>query len=259
MVMLAELRAAGLAALQLPRALRVRGCAAVHQVGADSRHLPVLLVHGYAGSEAVWAPVRRALADAGFGHLVSLSYNSLSADLGAVADELIRQGERALEATGAPAVHLIGHSLGGLIVRYAAQSDTLLHRTAAAVTVATPHRGAWLARIAPGPCARIMHPRSELREALAAPAGGARWLSLYSDSDRIVPSSSARLTDPRFRATNVHIPGTGHLTICRDPRLVACLVGELIRTEHTLNQARLNRAGRAQHGPHFTSRAALAA
>jgi pimeloyl-ACP methyl ester carboxylesterase len=58
-----------------------------------------------------------------------------------------------------------------------------------------------------------------------------RWLAYYSDGDRVVPTTSARLDDLRYGATNLLIPGCGHLTICRDARLIRSLVNELIRTE----------------------------
>ena len=47
----------------------------------------------------------------------------------------------------------------------------------------------------------------------------------------VVPAASARLDDPDYNAANLLIPGCGHLTICRDVRLISSLVPELIRTE----------------------------
>jgi pimeloyl-ACP methyl ester carboxylesterase len=232
MLMLQELRTVGMMALQLPHTLRRRGCAGIHYVAERNAHYPVLLVHGYASNESVWPPLRHALAEAGFGHIVSLTYNSLAADPVAVAAELTNQALRALAATGAPRVHLVGHSLGGLIVRYAlAASTALSSQTSGAVTIASPHRGVSLARIAPGRCAQLMHrgPGSVLPEADAARQ--IRWLVYYSDGDRVVPPASARLDDPRYGAANLLIPGCGHLTICRDVRLIRSLVPELIRTE----------------------------
>lgn len=229
--MLQELRIVGTMALQLPHALMRRGCEGIQHVAEANTRYPVLLVHGYASGESVWAPLRRALAEAGFGHIVSLSYNSFATDPVAVSAELTRQALRALAAAGAPRVHLIGHSLGGLIVRCALAASTALStQTGSAVTIASPHRGAHLARIAPGRCARIMHrgPRSVLPE---AEAPSVRWLAYYSDADRVVPPASARIDDPRYRAANLLIPGCGHLTICRDVRLIQSLVPELIRTE----------------------------
>jgi pimeloyl-ACP methyl ester carboxylesterase len=232
MEMLREVRAAGMAALQLPNVLRQRGCEARQYVAEGNARYPVVLVHGYAGTEAVWAPLRRALADAGFGHVVSLNYNSFVADPVAVSAELTQQALRALAAAGASRVHLVGHSLGGLIVRGAlATSAALSTQTASAVTIASPHSGALLARIAPGRCARIMQqgPRSVL-PGCDAPRP-VRWLAYYSDTDRVVPPGSARLVDSPCGAANLLIHGCGHLTICRDTRLIRSLVSELTRTE----------------------------
>ena len=232
MLTLQELRAVGMMALQLPDVLRRRGCWDDQYVAERNARYPVLLVHGYASSESVWAPLRRALAEAGFGHIVSLSYNSFAADPVAVSTELTHAALRARAAAGAPRVHLVGHSLGGLIVRYALEASAALSsQTASAVTIASPHRGVSLARIAPGRCARIMYrgPRSVSPE-VGAPRP-VRWLAYYSDRDRVVPVASARLDDPRYGAANLMIPGCGHLMICRDARLIRSLVPELIRTE----------------------------
>ena len=221
-----------MAALQLPHALRQRGFGTVQYVAERNARFPVLLVHGYAASESVWTPLSRALVEAGFGHIVSLTYNSFAADPVAVSAELTRQALRAIAATGAPRVHLVGHSLGGLIVRYAvAASAALSSQTSSAVTIASPHRGVRMARIAPGRCARIMHRGASSAPPEAGPPGPARWLAYYSDGDRVVPAASARLDDPDYNAANLLIPGCGHLTICRDVRLISSLVPELIRTE----------------------------
>jgi pimeloyl-ACP methyl ester carboxylesterase len=249
MAMLQDVRAVGMAALQLPRVLRQRECGTTRYLAERNARYPVLLVHGYAASESVWTPLRRALGQAGFGHIVSLNYNSFAMDPVAVSAELTRQALRTLAAAGAPRIHLIGRSLGGLIIRRAlAASAALSLQTASAVTIASPHRGALLARIAPGRCARIMHrgPRSELPR-VDAPRP-ARWLAYYSDADRVVSPASARLDDARFGAVNVLIPGCGHLTICCDVRLIRSLVPELIRTETLADPAGSADADGDMHG-----------
>src|SRR6516225_5321320 len=185
-MMLQEIRAVGIAALRLPHALRRRGCETVQYVAERNARYPVLLVHGYAATECVWTPLRRALVQAGFGHIISLNYNSFAADPAAVSAELTHQALETLAAAGAPRIHLVGHSLGGLIVRCAlGASAALSSQTASAVTIASPHRGVWMARIALGPSAQIMHqgPRS-VRPEVDAPRPD-RWLAYYSDGDRI--------------------------------------------------------------------------
>lgn len=138
-----------------------------------------------------------------------------------------------MAATGADGVHLVGHSLGGLLARYAVQRRGLADVASTVVTIAAPHGGTRLARLAPGGCARLMLPGSPLlaADSRLAPATRARWLAYYSDGDHIVPTWSAQLTDPRLAATNLLVRSRGHLTICRDPWLVASVVQELARTE----------------------------
>ena len=97
MLTLQELRPVGMMALQLPRALRPRRCGGVRFVTEPNAHYPVLLVHGYAATGSVWTPLRRALAEAGFGHIVSLTYNSFAADPVVVSAELSRQALRAIQ------------------------------------------------------------------------------------------------------------------------------------------------------------------
>jgi pimeloyl-ACP methyl ester carboxylesterase len=227
-----QLRAVASVAAQLPAAVLRRGC---HSVCAQEirnvRH-PVVLVHGYAGTDAVWSSARRALNAAGFGFVVSLRYNSFATDPGEVSAEVTRLALRAADDAEAAGVHLVGHSLGGLIVRRAVtESPALAALATTAVTIASPHAGTPLARIAPGRCARIMHPVRPLQHSIGGPTHNPRWLAYYSDCDRIVAPASARLDDGAHPATNVLIPGCGHLTICRDPRLLRSLVSELIRTE----------------------------
>src|SRR5215831_13904676 len=94
-----ELRAVGMAALQLPRALRQRGCGSIHYVAERNARYPVLLVHGYAATESVWTPLRRALVEARFGHIISLTYNSFVTDPMAVSAELTHQALRMLTVT----------------------------------------------------------------------------------------------------------------------------------------------------------------
>ena len=146
-----------MAALQLPHVLQQRGCGSIQYLAKRNARYPVLLVHGYAASESVWTPLRRALVATGFGHIVSLTYNSFATDPETVSAELAHQALQALKATGAPRVHLIGHSLGGLIIRCALERSAALSSQAGrVVTIASPHNGAYLARIAPGRCAGIM-------------------------------------------------------------------------------------------------------
>ena len=73
---------------------------------ATPARAPVLLVHGYAGTEHMWHPLRAALAGAGFDQVIALRYNTFRTDIHRVADWLVEQAHLhdhpAPCATGAP-------------------------------------------------------------------------------------------------------------------------------------------------------------
>src|SRR6516165_6449514 len=117
MLMLQDVRAVGMAALQLPRALRRRGCGTTQYLAERNARYPVLLVHGYAATAGVWAPLRSALAAAGFGHIVSFHYNSFAADPAAVSAELSQRALRTLAAAGGTRTHRVEQTVGGVGVR----------------------------------------------------------------------------------------------------------------------------------------------
>ena len=200
--------------------------------GSQARS-PVLLVHGYAGTEHMWHPLRAALAAEGFDHVIALRYNTFRADIHRVADWLVEQADRTMTACGAGGVHLVGHSMGGLVIRDAVQSRGLADRTRAAVTLATPHHGSTFARFVPGPCARQMLPGSRFLRDLASRAhrGTTRWIDIQGGADRVVSGGRGGQHLPTPDAVRVHQHRAGHRSIVRHPDVVARIVAELVRID----------------------------
>jgi len=194
---------------------------------------PVLFVHGYCGTERVWAPLRAALTAAGFNCLISLCYNAVTSDVREIADRLVDESRRALQATGAGKVHLIGHSLGGLVVREAVQRRGLAGSTGTAVTIATPHGGTWVARFGLGPSARQMRPGSDFLNELgrAALSAGPRWVMLHGGSDRVVPANSAIPESDDSRVITLRPADAGHRSITRHADVVRSIVTELLHAD----------------------------
>ena len=215
---------------RLPGALRHRHAYISVDAARPTAHHPVLLLHGYGGSGAVWNGLSAGLQRAGFGYLLRVSYNSLSGNLNDLMRCIADHAEDAVRRTGAPGVHLVGHSLGGLLARYAAHHLTHVGVTSV-VTISAPHGGLPLARVAPGSLAGLMQRGYPLPAPDGRSAPGSRWIAFYSDGDRLVPPALARLDGPGFAAANVLVPGRGHLTICRDPRLIDGVVRELLGSE----------------------------
>ncbi len=225
--------------LRLPGSTAAPECASIRYwdrpVGRRlSRDLaPVIFVHGYAGTEHIWGPLRSALTDAGFGCLIALRYNAFRADIHQIADWLVQQAHRSMGVVDAPGVHLIGHSMGGLVIRDAVQNRGLAGLAYTAVAIATPHSGTKLARFVPGPAARQMRPGSAFLAGLAggATAGKTRWVAVQGGADRVVPEGSGTLGTVGPEVIDLRESSAGHGSIARHPAVVARIVDELLASE----------------------------
>lgn len=120
---------------------------------------PVVLVAGYLENSGTMRVLGRRLRARGF-RIVHVDLpNTLrrieknAASLRETLDEVRRQ-------TGAEAVALVGHSMGGVIGRTLVQQDPPAHLRVV-VTLGSPHRGTHVARFGPGPSARDMTPGSD--------------------------------------------------------------------------------------------------
>ncbi|HZU74170.1 MAG TPA: alpha/beta fold hydrolase [Acidimicrobiales bacterium] len=202
----------------------------VRRAEGAAEQAPVLLVHGYGHNRSGWFVLERHLAKAGFGHVDALNYSPLRHDVPELAEQLARRVERLRADSGAERVHLVGHSLGGLVVRWYVQElggDATVDR---AVTIATPHQGTVAAFAAPGRTAEELRPGSWVMRRLAdgARPSPVRWVAYYSNVDLLVqPASSAMLTHPALAATNVLAKDHGHLSLMLSPWLSRSVVQHL--------------------------------
>ena len=193
---------------------------------------PVLLTHGYGHNRSGWFFVERQLRQAGFTSVHTFNYNPLLHDVTETADRLGERVELIRAVTGAERVHVVGHSLGGIVLRWYVQEMGGDSTVATAVTVASPHGGTVVARLGPGRTARQLEPGSWLINRLAdsARATEVRWVAYYSNLDPfILPSSSAKIDAPELHATNVLVKDTGHLSILLAPEVARSIAAELSR------------------------------
>jgi hypothetical protein len=123
----------------------------------------------------------------------------------------------------------VGHSLGGLIIRYAVCVVGLEPVVDTAVTVATPHRGSRLAWLGLGTAAGQARPDSSvLRRIHAAdPPAQTRWIAYYSNSDILVPALSAMIGFGDLAGENVLLKNEDHASILFSPRLATDLSSRL--------------------------------
>ena len=185
--------------------------------------IPVLLVHGLVDNRSVFSVMNRGLRRRGFTHVCSWNYSPLLTDIARGADDLGRHIERICEQTGHDRVHVVGHSLGGLISRYYVQKRGGDRRVDSLVTLGTPHHGSVWAHVVPTPLIRQLRPGSPVIRELDEPAPDCRTpiTAIYSDLDQmVVPTSSGRCDHPDLAARNVLVRGVGHMSLPRDRRVV---------------------------------------
>jgi triacylglycerol lipase len=211
----------------------------------------VLLVHGLMGTETAWAfpdgsdYASRLHRDLGFTAL-RLRYNSgraiaeSGAALSALLDDLIEQYPRGLEE-----LVLLGHSMGGLVIRSAchvaaSEKRRWLQVVKRIVYVGTPHRGAPMERAGraltrvlgaiPDPYVRLIAEIAELRSGGIKDLGDAD----LTQADRARPRPFVGLRDPRHPVPL--LPGIRHHLIAGtlwDPPLARALLGDVMVPVHS--------------------------
>ncbi len=208
---------------------------------------PVLLVHGYLSNKSNWYRVERELRSVGFSDIHAMNYSSRHADIEELSAALVVRAREVLDTTGADRIHLIGHSLGGVVIRDAVTRGGL-SEAASAVTVASPHGGCDFARLG-GAAARgnmigqQLRPGSPYLRALwaARPAGDTRFVAYYSNLDILVAGHRAKMIEPSLDAKNILVKDHGHLSIVLSSRLTSSIGEELLAVErsHTGRSARV--------------------
>ena len=197
----------------------------IGQPTAGQNALPVLLVHGFLCNHRVWDKVAQALRQAG--HTV------LAVDLEPIftpIDDYAPQVERAIttlrDQTAAPQVVLVGHSMGGLVIRawlraYGTQ------QAAKIITLGTPHQGTqatqWVTT--PNGAQMTWHSAwlSELEHAESPPARQLMQFAL-ARHDNIVHPQREQVLDG---AGVTEFSGIGHLQMCLNDGVIAWLLRQV--------------------------------
>ena len=186
---------------------------------------PIILLHGYFHNRSGFLVMRRALRRNGFRHVYTMNYNVIGHEVEELASQLQGYVENILNRTGATRVHLVGHSLGGLVARTYVQEFGGDKRVHTCITLGTPHAGTYAAWAGRGRAARQLRPGSQLLKRLNTSkfSGDTRFISYYSNLDPlVVPASSAKLTAKALHAQNVLVKDHMHMSLL--------LSGELVRS-----------------------------
>lgn len=191
-----------------------------------SKQLPVLFIHGYVCNKGIWAPMLGFLWRRGLSSLFTLDLEVRFGDIEDYVKLVAARVDRICEATRAPKVILVGHSMGGLVARAYIERGGGLNRVAKLISVGVPHHGTIMARLAPGANASQMRVHSVWLDELNRDENvrsDVQHVNIYSVHDNIVvPQASAELGV----AHNIPLRGKGHFGL-----VFAREVGQIIYRE----------------------------
>jgi triacylglycerol esterase/lipase EstA (alpha/beta hydrolase family) len=202
---------------------------------------PVALVHGYFHNRSGFDFLSQELRRRGFRWIHGMNYNPLGNTIPELAERFGRYVDDLRRVSGSNRVHIVGHSLGGVIARWYVE-ELGGHRVVdTCVTIGTPHRGTYAAYLGPGVAARELRPGSGVMQRLESSLRRSRvkYVNLYSDLDLlIIPPSSALLPDQR----NVHnhlVEDLGHTSLLLSDELVDQLCHHLEKIEQVAKLPKL--------------------
>lgn len=184
---------------------------------------PIILIHGLVDNRSIFTLLRRALRRRGFGRVITLNYSPFTQDVRMVSARLAALVEQTCNETGYERVHVIGHSLGGVVARYYVQRLGGDERVHTLCTLGSPHAGTHAAKLFPQGVVGQIRPSSGLIAELAEPAPGCRtrFVAFWSDLDQlIVPQHSAAIDHPDLAVRNVALRGVGHMSLPIHGRVV---------------------------------------
>lgn len=173
---------------------------------------PVLLVPGFSGQDIIyWNVMHNRFERDGFQTFTTtfprLTMQDMRRSAALVGDRI----EEILAVTGHDRLHVMGHSMGGLILRYYVERLGGDRRVASMVTVGTPHQGTYIALAAlPVEAGRQLLPGSDFLKELNGGHPDVPLLNIYGTMDMIVlPPTNAILKG----AHNERVRVSGHWSL----------------------------------------------
>jgi triacylglycerol lipase len=189
----------------------------------------VVLVHGFMATAGVFRPMRKRLERVAGARVASFSH---APGLGVerIAGQLAKLVERIPAGTR---IHLVGHSLGGIVARWYVQEMGGHARVAQTISLATPFGGARIAERFRVFVGNDLHAESKvltrLREGALA-AGGVPHTSIAGADDRMVsPPSCARFGNGEV----IVLGGRGHNQLLFDREAIDLVVRRVIEARRT--------------------------
>lgn len=160
---------------------------------------PVIFVHGLYHNHTAWYLYLRWFRRWDWQHVTALNLRKKFRSIMDYVQILANGVEQVLADTGSDQVDLVGHSMGGLVIRSYLANDSTKAKVRRVVTLGSPHHGSKLAVFGVGKATKEMLPGSSFlktlnQEEVQLPEGG-RFYSIYTIADNMVlPNESPKLS-----------------------------------------------------------------
>jgi triacylglycerol lipase len=185
----------------------------------------VVLVHGLLATAGAFSPVIRHLREE-----LSLDVRTFTFFPGASLDRIAKEIARAVaDHPHACRIHLIGHSLGGLAIRWYVQERSHDPRVVQTISIASPFRGVGLADMFPQMMRSLAFPLQDQLTQIVESAPGhlqrVPHMSIVADKDQLIDPLDAILPG----APSYVLHDTGHNGALFHPKLFDVITREIRR------------------------------
>jgi triacylglycerol lipase len=158
---------------------------------------PIIFVHGLYHNHTAWYLYIRWFHRWGWRHMKAVNLRGKFRSIHEFARILAEEVEKVMAESQSDQVDLVGHSMGGLVIRSYLTEDSAQAKIRRVVTLGSPHGGSKMAVLGLGQAAKEMIPGSaflqSLNQGVQVPQGG-RFYSIYTIVDNMVlPNESTKL------------------------------------------------------------------
>lgn len=190
---------------------------------------PILLLHGLFVNQSCWFWFKRQLRQQGYKNIVTINLTGWHNEE-TLTELLARRIDELRHQLGVNKVHLVGHSMGGMIARNYVQLRGGADKVDQLICLGSPHHGSKLATFSIAPLGKLLIPNSDFLQRLsAAPVPeNIQLTNIYTNKDNMVlPNSSNHL--PWGDA--VELDGMGHTALIYRKAPIAATIAALKKRE----------------------------
>jgi pimeloyl-ACP methyl ester carboxylesterase len=195
------------------------------KVAKSSSDTPIIFLHGLFHNRACWFWTKYRLRRQGFRALYSLNL-PFWRDVEILTERVARKVDELRHTMGIEKVHLVGHSMGGIVARNYLQIRGGAKKVDRCILLASPNGGSKLAPFTLTPPGKVLMPGSEflLRLAAAPLPSEAHLTAIYSRHDNMVlPFENAQLEGVH----NVELAGMGHASLLYRSKALQAIIDAL--------------------------------